>query len=131
MKEPHQDSKPAFLQKRLKSFGYAFAGIATFFSETVHAKVHLSAAVLVVIAGLYFHVSATEWIALIICIGAVWSIEAINSSIEYVVDLVSPSRHPLAKKAKDVAAAGVLLASIAAAIVGLIVFVPKVMALLQ
>jgi len=113
-----------FISKRIKSFGHAFSGVAIFFKETTHAKVHAVATLLVLACAFYFKVSITEWCLLLLAAGLVLGLEALNSALEYVVDLVSPDFHPLAKKAKDVAASAVLMASILAAAVGIIVLWP-------
>lgn len=118
------ESPKGFFEKRIKSFGHAFSGVALFFKETVHARVHALAAVLVLVLGLYFQVTTQEWALLFISMGLVLGLEAMNSALEYLVDLVSPDFHPLAKKAKDVGAGAVLLASVAAALVGALVLVP-------
>jgi diacylglycerol kinase (ATP) len=83
--------------------------------------------VCVVTAGAYCEVSRADWLALVLAMAMVWVAEALNTGIEWVVDLASPEHHPLAGKAKDVAAAGVLLASMAAVVVGLLVFVPRLL----
>ena len=111
---------------RLKSFGYAFKGIADLFATQAHARIHAVALVAVVLLGAVLHLSANEWCLVILCIGAVLAAESFNTAIEYIVDLVSPNYHPLAGKAKDVAAAGVLLIAIAVAIVGVVLFLPKI-----
>lgn len=118
-----------YLKKRRKSFGHAFAGVAIFFKETAHAKIHAVATLLVVVCGFVFDVSSTEWLILLLCIGLVLGLEAMNTALEYVVDLVSPNYHPLAKKAKDVAAAAVLMAAMASAVVAAIIFLPGIIQL--
>ena len=115
-------SKKNYLDKERKSFGHALRGVAVFFAETWHAKIHLIATIAVIIAGLWFKVNNNEWLALILTISIVWVAEAFNSAIEYVVDLVSPGYHDLAKKAKDVAAGAVLIASGFAVVVAILVF---------
>ena len=115
------------LKKRVASFRYAFRGLIDLFKSQVNARIHGAAAAAVVLAGFYFQISRTEWIALSLCILLVFSLEAINTAIEYLTDLVSPDFHPLAGKAKDVAAAAVLLAALGAVIVGLIIFLPRVL----
>lgn len=89
-------------------------------------QIHLFIALMVVIFGWVFDISALEWIACFICIGLVFGAELFNTSIENVVDLISPDLHPLAGKAKDMAAGAVLIAAFFSVIVGLIIFVPKV-----
>lgn len=122
---------PAFgamsLQKRIHSFQYAINGIRDLFVSQPNAKIHLLVAILTLGAGYYFKVSRMEWLALCICIVLVISLEAVNTALEYLTDLVSPDFHPLAGKVKDVAAAAVLIAAIGAVAVGLIIFLPKVL----
>lgn len=110
-----------------KSFYFAFKGIADLFSgRHPNAMVHLMAVVSVCIAGYFFKISTSEWLAVILCFIAVITLEAMNSAIEYVVDLASPDYHPLAEKAKDMAAGAVLLAAIGSVIIALIIFLPKI-----
>jgi diacylglycerol kinase len=113
------------MEKRLRAFGYAFAGLRTFFNETYHVKLHVLAALAVVAVGFWLQISTIEWAVLLLCMAIVFAAEAINSSLEYLVDLVQPDQHPLAKKAKDVAAAAVLLAAIFSAIIAALIFTPK------
>jgi diacylglycerol kinase len=115
------------LQKRIQSFRHAFRGLFLLFRSQANARIHLIAAIVVVAAGFYFQVSRTEWIALVLCIGTVVALEAVNTAVEFLTDLVSPEWHPLAGKTKDVAAAAVLVAAVAAAVVGLLVFAPKIL----
>jgi diacylglycerol kinase (ATP) len=118
------------LKKRLNSFRYAFAGIADLFSSHPNAKIHLLAALAAVAAGCYFQLNTTEWCLVAISIAAVLAAEGFNSALEYLTDLVSPNHHPLAGKAKDMAAGAVLLTAIGAATVGILVFLPKILSLL-
>ena len=85
---------------------------------------HAVASLSVIVAGWCFNVTKQEWCLLSLSIGLVWAAEALNTAIEFVVDLASPEHHDLAGKAKDVAAGSVLLAAIASAAVGMIVFGP-------
>lgn len=117
------------LKARAKSFRYAFSGIYTLIKNEHNARIHLCVTMGVLFSGFFFELSAAEWINLIFAIGLVFSAEAFNSAIEYLSDLVSPEYHPLVKKAKDVAAAAVLLTAIAAALIGLIIFIPKILSL--
>ena len=79
-------------------------------------------------AGWYFQITRQEWLALVLAMTLVLALEAVNTAIEYLTDLVSPEYHPLAGKAKDVAAAAVLIAAIGAVVVGAIVFLPRIFA---
>ncbi len=87
------------------------------------------ATVLVIALGLYFEITPTEWCIIVFAIAIVLAAEAFNTAIEDLTDLVSPEPHPLAGHAKDLAAGAVLLTAIGAAIVGLLIFLPKILAL--
>ena len=115
------------LKKRLISFKYAINGIKILFREEPNAKIHLFATICVLIAGFAFRISGGEWMAVIFCIGLVIALEAINSAIENMADFVSPEKHETIKKVKDLAAGAVLIGAVAAAIVGVIVFLPKIL----
>lgn len=118
------------LGARVKSFGYAFSGIALLVRSQHNAWIHALATALVVGLGMLFPISALEWCALILAIALVWIAEALNTSIEFLADALSPEHHPMVGKAKDAAAGGVLLAAIAAAAVGFIVLGPHCLAFL-
>jgi len=119
------------IRKRIRSFGYAFNGLRILIREEENAKIHVLASICVLIAGFFLKISQIEWIAIFLAIGLVISLEAINTSIENLADFVSPEKHMWIKKIKDLSAAGVLIGAISAAIVGLIVFVPKLLELFQ
>ena len=112
------------LNKRIKSFGYAFKGIASLIKKEHNAWIHCTAIGVVTLAGFYFDITPTEWCIVVICFGLVLAAEGFNTAIERLVDLVSPDYHPIAGDVKDVAAGAVLICAIAAAIVGMIVFIP-------
>ena len=114
------------IKKYIKSFRYAFAGIADLVRSQFHAKVHIVGAVLAIAFGIFFQISPKEWCIIVLCIGLVLSSEAMNTAVEYIVDMVSPDYHELAGKAKDVAAGAVLLVAMAAAVVAAIIFLPKI-----
>ena len=107
---------------RIASFGYAVKGIRVLLKTQVHAKFHLFATVIVIAAGLYLSLSIPAWCILILSIGAVWTAEAFNSSLEFLVDLVHPDWHEDAGRVKDLAAGAVLLISIASAVIGILIF---------
>lgn len=111
-------------KKQLRSFGYAWKGIRCCVGKEQNLSFHLIATVLVVIAGWQLGITRTEWAILLLCIGMVIAAELFNTAIEKLVDLVSPGRHPLAGQVKDIAAGAVLVCAAAAAMVGLIIFVP-------
>jgi diacylglycerol kinase (ATP) len=112
------------LRERAFSFRHAFRGIALVLRTQHNAWIHLVATAIVVIAGLLTGLTWIEWCVLVLAIGLVWTAEALNTAIEFLADEVSTEKRDLIGQAKDAAEAGVLLASIGAAMVGLIVFVP-------
>lgn len=118
------------MKKRIKSFKYAIRGIQDVISGEMNMRIHLFIAVLVVIFGLVFKISNTEWLVCVLCFALVMTAEMLNTAIETVVDLVSPDKHELARKAKDVAAGAVLISAFFAAIAGLLIFIPKFLAIL-
>ncbi|RSK48141.1 diacylglycerol kinase family protein [Hymenobacter rigui] len=118
------------VRKRAASFGYAFRGVVAALRTEVHLWVHAAATVVVVGLGLYFGLARWEWAAVALAVGAVWCAELVNTALEAVVNLVSPDYHPLAGRAKDVAAGAVLVMALAALVVGLLIFGPRVWALL-
>lgn len=112
------------VQPLFDSFRHAFDGILAGLGER-NMKIHCMMAVLVVIFGLILQISITEWCICLVLFGLIMALELINTAIEAVVDLVTQEYHPLAKIAKDTAAGAVLIASIMAAVTGLIIFIPR------
>lgn len=127
------NSNPSNLmfQQRVNSFKYAFQGIFDLFRSQPNALIHLLAAVVVIAAGLYFSISKTEWAIVLLTIFWVLAAEAFNTAIEYLTDLVSPEYHKLAGKTKDAAAAGVLLTAMGAVAVAAMIFLPKLIDLVN
>ena len=105
-----------------RSFLFAMQGFRTAVRQGRNIKVMLGGAVFAVMAGVVCKLDLVSWAIIVVCIGSVISSELVNTSIEAVVDLVSPEFHPLAGKAKDIAAAAELVLSITAAIVGVLVY---------
>lgn len=114
------------IAKRLKSFTYAFNGLKVLFWEEHNSRIHLFATVCVVIAGALLKLSILEWVAVAFAVGLVFSGEIFNSAIEELADVVCPERDERIKKVKDLAAAAVLVNAITAAVIGLLVFVQKI-----
>ena len=112
------------LKKQLRSFGYAWQGIQGCIGKEQNLSFHLIATAVVIIAGFAFGITRTEWMIIILCIGVVIAAELFNTAIEKLVDLVSPDRPPIAGQVKDIAAGAVLVCAVAAAIIGLLIFVP-------
>ncbi len=113
--------KPLF-----STFSYAINGIVTTIREERNMMIHFLMMILVVVAGIIFQISCMEWLICLILIGLILSLELVNTAIENVVDLVTKDQNDIAKKAKDIAAGAVLMMSLFAALVGLIIFIPKI-----
>tara|TARA_A100000171_G_scaffold37858_1_gene36977 strand:+ start:1438 stop:1803 length:366 start_codon:yes stop_codon:yes gene_type:complete len=109
---------------RLRSFKFAFRGLWQAMQHEHNFRVHLFASLLVVLLGFYFNLSQSEWLWIIAAIAMVLVAELFNSSIEKLVDMVSPEFNPKAGIIKDIAAAAVLITAIAAAIIGVLIFYP-------
>ncbi len=111
------------------SFINAFKGIAKLFKTERNAQIHAFALVVVVILGVYLSLDTTEWCLVILCSGMVIAAEGFNTAIEHTVDILSPDIQEKAGNAKDIAAGAVLLAAIAAGVVGTLIFGPKILLL--
>ena len=109
---------------------FALQGWASFFRKEANGQIQLFIAVMVIICGFALRVSITEWMILLSCIGVVVSLEMINSAIEKICDHIHPHFHPVIGTIKDIAAGAVLWAAIIAAIIGLLIFIPRLIQLL-
>ena len=110
---------------RAKSFVYAFNGLLYFFRTQHNTWIQAAAAAVAVGLGYYLRISANEWCWIIFCIGFVFAAELFNTAVETLVDLVSPGFNEKAGRVKDVAAGAVLIASLTAAAIGGMIFIPK------
>lgn len=110
---------------RLVAFRHAFNGLRILCATQPNARFHLVATLAALSAAAWFRLAAWEWAALVLAIAMVWAVEALNTAIEFTIDLVSPEQHFLAGWAKDVAAGAVLVASLAAVVVGCLLFAPR------
>jgi len=117
-----QAPKPFSIADRIKSFGFAFKGIATAVKTAHNFRIHLAALVLVVAAGWFLGLSATEWCLVFLASAMVMSMELMNSAAEFIVDMISPGYNEKAGMIKDLAAAAVLVSAIFAAVIGCIIF---------
>lgn len=117
------------LKKQLRSFVYAWHGLKAVVGKEQNLDFDLVVGAVVVVCGWLLGLSRMEWIAVLICIGMVLFAEMMNTAIEKLVDLVSPEWNALAGKVKDIAAAAVMVLAFAAAVVGLIIFVPHIISL--
>lgn len=119
-----KSNQPFSLKKRLNSFNHAFNGLNTLIKEEHNSRIHFLTVLLVCITGFFFEIKRFEWIAILLAVALVLSMEALNSGIENLADFCTSKKHPLIKKAKDVSAFAVLFSALIAAIVGLLVFIP-------
>jgi diacylglycerol kinase (ATP) len=122
-----KDDQKFSLRQRVKSFSFALEGIMVFFRTQHNAWMHVLASLVVIAAGLWLDVSWQSWCWLVACMAMVFVAEMLNTAIEFLCDHVSPEIHPSIKKVKDLSAAAVLFAAIAAVIIGILVFWPYVM----
>ena len=118
-----------YLKKKVFSFKYAFSGLKELWVHESNTRIHLIFTILVMLMAILLKVSSVEMCVLVFIIGAVWSAEAMNSAVERVVDLVTLDKKPLAKAAKDLAAGSVLLLAITSVVIGLVIFLPKIISL--
>lgn len=113
-------------RSRADSFRDAFAGWGYILRSQRNAWIHSAITILVAAIGFWLKLRTLEWAVLVAAIGLVWVAELFNTGLETLVDLASPEIHPLAARAKDIAAAAVLTAAITAAVIGLLVFLPYI-----
>lgn len=108
----------------------AFNGMKYFFLHERNGKIQIIISFFVFLAGLFFHITTSEWTVVLFCIALVIGLEMLNAAIEKICDMVHPEIHLAIKITKDVAAAAVLWAAIISAVIGAIIFLPKILALL-
>ena len=121
----------AFLRSRLRSFGHAFQGWLYVMRTQRNAWIHGSISAIILLLSLWLRLPARDWALIVVATAMVFTAEFINTAIEVVVDLVSPQLHPLARIGKDVGAAAVLIAAVAAVLIGLLVLGPPLWAKLS
>jgi diacylglycerol kinase len=114
------------VSQRFKSFSYAWSGIKSVLKNEHNTWIHLFLTVVAMVLGIVFKLVTAEWATLVIVTAMVWMAELFNTCIEKIMDFSSTDFHPQIKLIKDMAAAAVLIASIAALIVGIIIFIPKI-----
>jgi len=130
MEEKLKQAERFSIVKRAKSFTHAGRGVGIFFKSTHNAWVHVGILVIAVGAGVYFEITSVEWMLLVLASGLVLAAESFNTAIEIDIDLTSPDYHPYARDTKDVAAGAVLISAITAAVIGIFIFGPHVVAML-
>ncbi len=118
-------AKESFLKNRIKSVGFALRGALLLIRTEASIKIQVFIAIVMTAAGFYFDISSTEWILQILAIGLVMGVEGMNTAVEKISDFVQPNHDPKIGFIKDVAAGAVMLVSIAATIIGFIIYLPK------
>lgn len=118
------------MKARLKSFGYAWNGIREVIKSEMNMKIHLAASVWVIMMAIVFSINYIEWLFVILCIALVLSAEIANTLVEKYLDHYHPHYDPKVGLIKDMAAAAVLILAVCSFVVGLIIFVPKIINLL-
>lgn len=113
--------------ERLKSFKHAINGLKILLAEEPNARIHFFVALFVLMVGLFLKISLIEWMVVILSSGFVIALEIINTSLEKITDFVSPDKHEKIKKIKDLSAAAVLVVAITSFVIGLIIFIPKIL----
>ena len=113
---------------RIRSIRCAIAGIRVMIASQHNAWIHAAATVLVIAVSWSFGLSGAEWCWIILAVISVWTAEALNTAFEFLTDVASPEFHPLAAKAKDVAAGAVLITALGSAVIGLLVLGPHALA---
>ena len=132
MKWISKGKKKTYSIKRLvNSFKYAATGIKSAFKTEQNLLVHAIAATIAIILGIFLKLSTLEFAIVALVIGLVITAEMINTALEYAIDMAMPTIHPLAKISKDVASGAVLFAAISSIAVGLLIYLPKIIALLK
>lgn len=124
LKEPSVKNRFSW-KERSASFRYAYHGLVALFRTEHNAWIHGGITIAALLLSLFLQVSKTEWIVLILTITMVWTIEIINTAIEKAMDFITTEKHPQIKLVKDLAAAAVLVSAVAAFIIGIIIFLPK------
>lgn len=112
--------------QRIKAFFFAFNGLKLAIKHELHVKVHFTAAVLAIFMGWFYRISTLEWLVVLLLIGLVISLEIVNSAIEKTCDLIDKKHNPTIGTIKDLAAGAVLWSSLIAAIMGGVIFIPKI-----
>ncbi len=116
------------LKRLYKSFGYAIQGVRQLLKTEQNARIHLIVTVVVVIAGFILQIDAGEWCVVLLCIALVWAAESFNTALETITDHLFKERHETARIIKDVSAGGVFICALLAAVCGIIIFLPKLLA---
>lgn len=118
------------MKRLFKSFGFALQGIASALQSEMNLRIHLLVSFGVVVFGIALDISLYEWMLCLLCMMVVIALELFNTAIERVVDLLSPEKQPLARVAKDAAAGAVFWAALLSFVIGVLIFLPKIIDML-
>ncbi len=118
--------KESFVKNRIKSVGFALRGALLLLRTEASIKIQLFIAIVMTAAGFYFDISATEWILQVFAIGMVMGLEGLNTAVEKIADFIHPEYDAKIGFIKDIAAGAVMIVSIAATIIGAIIYLPKI-----
>ena len=124
-----KNNKNSFIIGRINGAKYAIKGALILLRTEASIQVQFTIAILLTIAGYYFNISSIEWIFQVMSIGLILSIEGLNTAIEEIADFIHPEFHHKIGLIKDIAAGAVFIAAVSATIVGLIIYIPKILAL--
>ena len=124
-----KNNKNSFIIGRINGVKYALKGALILLRTEASIQVQFTIAILLTIAGYYFNISSIEWIFQVMSIGLILSIEGLNTAIEEIADFIHPEFHHKIGLIKDIAAGAVFIAAVSATIVGLIIYIPKILAL--
>ncbi|PHS64065.1 MAG: diacylglycerol kinase [Flavobacterium sp.] len=116
----------SFIKGRIKGIYYALKGSYLLIKQEASIKVQAVIAILITIAGFYFHISTTEWMFQVLAIGLVMGTEGINTAIEEIADFIHPEQHPKIGLIKDLSAGAVFLTALAAIVIACIIYIPKI-----
>ncbi len=114
------------IRNRVFSILHAYNGLLWSVKKEHNFWIHIAATAIVVLLSVLLNVNTIEVIVLVFCVGFVWATELINTAIEHIMDFICPDEHPAVKKIKDISAATVLIAATTTAIIGGIIFIPKI-----
>lgn len=120
-----------FLKRRWRAFGHARRGIGFCIKEETHFRLQVLVSVITIVVGVVVGLSRMEWLLVVVCIILVLTLEAVNTAMEHLCNVVQPDYHPGIKRVKDVAAGAVLIAAVGSCVVGCFIFLPKLSALFQ
>lgn len=129
MASQHMDIRQAGKTNRMRSIGFAFSGLCRMVGSEPNARIHVAGAILAIGAGFILRISLLEWGIVVLAIALVFAAESFNTAIEKLTDYLFPERHETARIVKDLSAGAVLVCATAALVAGLLIFLPKVVAL--